>query len=53
MKTKFYAVTFLCAAAFGINKTNAQANQQLSNLTLPTAVNVTLLPDKDRRHDLG
>jgi hypothetical protein len=53
MKTKFYAVTFLCAAAFGINKTNAQANQQLSNLTAPTSVNASLLPDKDVKRDLG
>ncbi len=49
MKTKFYDVTFLCAAAFGINKTNAQANQSLSNLTTPTAVNTNLLPNNENR----
>src|SRR5436305_13614380 len=52
MKKRFYTVTFLCAAIFGAQKINAQANQSLSNLTSPTAVNATLLPYKDHRHDL-
>ena len=53
MKTRFYIVTLLCAAVFGVNTSYAQANQSLSNLTSPTAVNVSLWPDKDHKRDLG
>ena len=53
MKTKFYfAIIVMIALAFH-NKSNAQANKSLSNLTSPTAVNVSLLPDRAYKHDLG
>jgi hypothetical protein len=50
MKTKFYLAIIIFFIA---EKTNAQANQQLSNLIAPTAVNVKLLPAIDNNTDLG
>ncbi|MBC7867618.1 MAG: hypothetical protein H7X88_08795, partial [Gloeobacteraceae cyanobacterium ES-bin-316] len=36
-----------------VTKSNAQANQSLSNLTAPTAVNQDLLPDLSNTRNLG
>jgi hypothetical protein len=52
MKKRLYIVTLLCVVVFEVN-THAQANQSLSNLTSPTAVNVNLSPDKDNKRNLG
>ncbi len=53
MKTKILPV-IICAVFTGYAfNSNAQANQHLSNLSSPTAVNVKLLPDKGNKHDLG
>jgi hypothetical protein len=44
----------ICAMITGYAvKSNAQANNSLSNLTSPTAINVDLLPDKDNTRNLG
>lgn len=41
-----------CFASYSVTS-NAQADQQLSNLTAPTKVNVNLQPDKDSKRNLG
>jgi hypothetical protein len=53
MKTKFYSVVILVILVAFYNKSNAQANQSLSNLTSPTAVNVNLIPNQDNKRSLG
>ena len=53
MKPKFYFGVALVALLAFSNKGIAQANQQLSNLVSPTAVNVNLLPNQDNKRDLG
>jgi hypothetical protein len=53
MKTKFYCIVILMTSVAFCNKTNAQANTSLSNLSKPTKINVDLLPDKDSKHSLG
>jgi len=52
MRINVYTTVALAALGF-YNKARAQANQQLSNLTSPTAVNVNLLPNQDNKRDLG
>ena len=51
MKAKLYVAAISLVALW--NKTNAQANQSLSNLNSPTKVNVSLLPDLNNKHALG
>ena len=53
MKKSIYTITFLCASIFGAHKVNAQANQQLSNLIPPTAINADLLPNNNNNRNLG
>src|SRR3954451_8048702 len=44
----------LCALSIGYGfNSNAQANRHLSNLASPTAINATLLPNNDSKHNLG
>jgi trimeric autotransporter adhesin len=53
MKTKFYcAFSLIIFFAFN-NKSIAQANKALSNLTSPTAVNQSLLPSTAHSKNLG
>jgi hypothetical protein len=53
MKIKFcYAFSLIILFSFN-NKSNAQANQQLSNLTSPTAINQSLLPGTSHSKNLG
>ncbi|HEY2727022.1 MAG TPA: tail fiber domain-containing protein, partial [Parafilimonas sp.] len=53
MKTKILPV-IICTAFTGFTVTsNAQANQSLSNLTSPTAVNQSLLPSTAHSKNLG
>jgi hypothetical protein len=54
MKKKFnYSTSVSCIVVFGVNTSYVQANQLLSELTSPTAVNVHLLPDKNNKTQLG
>lgn len=54
MRIKIYFALTLTIAAFSFIKSNAQSsNRTLSNLTSPTAVNQSLLPDTDKSKDLG
>jgi hypothetical protein len=53
MKTKFLPVLFgIILSCYTINS-NAQANQKLSNLTSPTAINQSLLPGVNNTINLG
>ncbi len=53
MKTKLLSVLFgIILTCYAVNS-NAQANQKLSNLTAPTAVNQSLLPGANNTIDLG
>ena len=53
MKTKIYLTIILLVPVAFAARVNAQANQSLSNLTSPTHVNVSLLPDLNNKHALG
>lgn len=53
MKTKIYSIVIAIAAAFLYNNSNAQSNKSLSNLTAPTAINQSLLPDINNSKELG
>jgi hypothetical protein len=53
MKAKIYLVNILIVALCICNKTNAQSNRTLSNLTSPTAINQSLLPNSNNAKDLG
>ncbi len=52
MKTKLYTA-FITFIFFSNYKSSAQTNKNLSNLTAPTAVNQTLLPNANSTKDLG
>jgi hypothetical protein len=53
MKTDFYAIAFALAVVCICNNSNAQSNRSLSNLTSPTAINQSLLPNSNNSKDLG
>ncbi len=53
MKTIFYSAAFIIMLITVCNKSKAQANQALSNLSAPTAINQSLLPGSDNSKDLG
>ena len=53
MKKKIYFIALFAMTLLCSKKINAQANQSLSNLTSPTAVNVSLLPGTNGTLDLG
>jgi hypothetical protein len=53
MKNQFYTLLIAAGLAAIGNKCFAQANTTLSNLTSPTAVNVSLLPGSDNSKSLG
>src|SRR6185503_19567562 len=53
MKKIFYISASIFFLQASLQKALAQADVQLSNLVAPTKANVTLLPDKDNKRDLG
>src|SRR6187397_2274362 len=53
MSMKLYAIIMFCAGIICFTKSNAQTNKSLSNLTSPTAINQSLLPDVNNSKDLG
>jgi hypothetical protein len=53
MKRIFYTTLFILSTACLSLESRAQANQSLSNLTSPTAVNTHLLPLKPNVYNLG
>jgi hypothetical protein len=53
MKTKSFAILIVLARLYLFNKSNAQSNKALSNLTSPTAINQSLLPAVNNSKDLG
>jgi len=54
MKTKCYLyIAFSSLAGLFLQRANAQANTELSNLVSPTKVNQSLLPNNDNTHNLG
>ncbi len=53
MKAALLSLCFIVCMVFSNYNTFSQANQSLSNLTSPTAINVSLQPGKDGKTDLG
>ncbi len=54
MKTKCYlCIAFSFLTGLFLQRANAQANTQLSNLVSPTKINQSLLPNNDNTRNLG